>query len=219
METSSSLPELLRDPRATRDFHTCYVRHLDTVNDAVMEAARRLPMVARLLATATPEQLAESQATSLQQLERALLHADWEPTFVRQRREGATYAAMGVPFQEWFELCTAFERCLVPELIADLGGDPQRLAAAIGAMGAYVDLALRTLGEEYLRTKERIINQQQEAIQELSTPVLKLADRLLLVPLVGLIDTQSWRRSPTRSWRSSGATSPTGWAGSGRARW
>lgn len=37
--------------------------------------------------------------------------------------------------------------------------------------------------------RERTISLQQEAIRELSTPVLQLRDRLLILPIIGLIDT------------------------------
>jgi rsbT co-antagonist protein RsbR len=37
--------------------------------------------------------------------------------------------------------------------------------------------------------RERIIRQQQDAIRELSTPVLQIRERLLLVPIIGVIDT------------------------------
>jgi rsbT co-antagonist protein RsbR len=37
--------------------------------------------------------------------------------------------------------------------------------------------------------RERTIRRQSEAIRELSTPVLQIRDRLLLLPLVGVIDT------------------------------
>jgi rsbT co-antagonist protein RsbR len=37
--------------------------------------------------------------------------------------------------------------------------------------------------------RERIIGLQQEAIRELSTPVLQIRDRLLILPIIGMIDT------------------------------
>ena len=37
--------------------------------------------------------------------------------------------------------------------------------------------------------RERVIRQQQEAIRELSTPVLQVRDRMLLLPIIGVIDT------------------------------
>jgi rsbT co-antagonist protein RsbR len=36
--------------------------------------------------------------------------------------------------------------------------------------------------------RKRIIRQQQEAIRELSTPVLQIRDQLLIIPVVGLVD-------------------------------
>lgn len=41
--------------------------------------------------------------------------------------------------------------------------------------------------------RERIIRQQSEAIRELSVPVLQIRDRLLLMPLIGVIDTHRAR--------------------------
>jgi rsbT co-antagonist protein RsbR len=41
--------------------------------------------------------------------------------------------------------------------------------------------------------RERVIRQQQAAINELSTPVLQIRDRLLLLPIVGIIDTHRAR--------------------------
>src|SRR6266702_2518423 len=35
---------------------------------------------------------------------------------------------------------------------------------------------------------ERVIRQQQEAIRELSTPVLQVRERLLILPIIGVID-------------------------------
>ncbi len=41
--------------------------------------------------------------------------------------------------------------------------------------------------------RERVIRQQQEAIRELSTPVLQFRDRMLLLPIIGVVDTHRAR--------------------------
>jgi rsbT co-antagonist protein RsbR len=41
--------------------------------------------------------------------------------------------------------------------------------------------------------RERIITRQQEAIRELTTPVLQIRDRLLMLPIIGTIDTHRAR--------------------------
>jgi rsbT co-antagonist protein RsbR len=51
-----------------------------------------------------------------------------------------------------------------------------------------------TVGVSFVQERERIIRQQQEAIRELSTPVLQFRDRLLILPIIGVIDPQRARQ-------------------------
>src|SRR5882762_5243634 len=50
----------------------------------------------------------------------------------------------------------------------------------------FLDIGLAT--DTYIYQRERTIRQQQEAIRELSTPVLQVRDRLLILPIIGVID-------------------------------
>jgi len=56
---------------------------------------------------------------------------------------------------------------------------------------AFFDLGLIT--DLLVFERERTIRQQQEAIRELSTPVLQIRERLLLLPIIGVIDTHRAR--------------------------
>jgi len=51
-----------------------------------------------------------------------------------------------------------------------------------------------TVGVSFVQERERIIRQQQEAIRELSTPVLQVRERLLILPIIGVIDSQLARQ-------------------------
>jgi rsbT co-antagonist protein RsbR len=51
-----------------------------------------------------------------------------------------------------------------------------------------------TVAGSFVQERERIIRAQQEAIRELSTPVLQVRDRLLILPIVGMIDPQRARQ-------------------------
>lgn len=45
-----------------------------------------------------------------------------------------------------------------------------------------------TVGVSFVQERERVIRQQQLAIRELSTPVLKVRDQLLILPIIGALD-------------------------------
>ena len=45
-----------------------------------------------------------------------------------------------------------------------------------------------TVAVGFVQERERIIREQQEAIRELSTPVLQVRERLLILPIIGVSD-------------------------------
>jgi rsbT co-antagonist protein RsbR len=51
-----------------------------------------------------------------------------------------------------------------------------------------------TVAVSFVQERERIIRQQQEAIRELSTPVLQVRERLLILPIIGALDPQRARQ-------------------------
>jgi rsbT co-antagonist protein RsbR len=56
---------------------------------------------------------------------------------------------------------------------------------------AFFDIGL--IVDVLIFERERLIRQQHEAIRELSTPVLQIRERLLLLPIIGVVDTQRAR--------------------------
>jgi rsbT co-antagonist protein RsbR len=51
-----------------------------------------------------------------------------------------------------------------------------------------------TVGVSFVEERERVIREQQEAIRELSTPVLQVRPRLLILPIIGVLDSQRARQ-------------------------
>jgi rsbT co-antagonist protein RsbR len=51
-----------------------------------------------------------------------------------------------------------------------------------------------TVAINFVTERERVIRQQQEAIRELSTPVLQVRERLLILPIIGVLDGQRARQ-------------------------
>src|SRR5919201_811569 len=56
-----------------------------------------------------------------------------------------------------------------------------------------------TVGVSFVEERERVIREQQEAIRELSTPVLQGRHRLLILPIIGMLDAQRARQL-TEQW-------------------
>ena len=51
-----------------------------------------------------------------------------------------------------------------------------------------------TVGVSFVEERERVISEQQEALRELSTPVLQLRERLLILPIIGVLDSARARQ-------------------------
>jgi rsbT co-antagonist protein RsbR len=51
-----------------------------------------------------------------------------------------------------------------------------------------------TVGVSFVEERERVIREQQDAIRELSTPVLQVRPRLLILPIIGVLDSQRARQ-------------------------
>jgi rsbT co-antagonist protein RsbR len=51
-----------------------------------------------------------------------------------------------------------------------------------------------TVGVSFVEERERVISDQQESLRELSTPVLQLRERLLILPIIGVLDSERARQ-------------------------
>jgi rsbT co-antagonist protein RsbR len=85
-----------------------------------------------------------------------------------------------------------------PLIVQELGGDPQ---AALGALEALHKAILLNVGlgmdAYYTKTLERIqevVKTQRQAILELSTPVIQIWEGILVLPLIGTIDSVRTRQ-------------------------
>jgi rsbT co-antagonist protein RsbR len=71
------------------------------------------------------------------------------------------------------------------------------LALLDHVLDAYEPAANRianTVAVSFVDERERIIRQQQDAIRELSTPVLQVRERLLILPIIGVLDAERARQ-------------------------
>jgi rsbT co-antagonist protein RsbR len=97
-------------------------------------------------------------------------------------------AAQGATAGEtsWFLL--SFKRPLFARLQQHLASEPPMLVASLWAVSSLVDKMAQFTLEVYQRSREDIIKRQQDELLELSTPVIKLWDGVLAVPMIGTLD-------------------------------
>jgi rsbT co-antagonist protein RsbR len=82
----------------------------------------------------------------------------------------------------------ALKRSLLRRIQAQNKGDVQSVADEMWQINEFVDqLALLTM-EHFQKGREEVILRQQEEMLELSTPVVKLWEGVLALPLVGTLD-------------------------------
>jgi rsbT co-antagonist protein RsbR len=71
---------------------------------------------------------------------------------------------------------------------SERAADPQRFADDVWTITVLLDkLGLHTV-KAYQRAREEVINRQQQELLELSTPVVKLWDGVLALPMIGTLD-------------------------------
>jgi anti-anti-sigma regulatory factor len=175
---------------STSDFWAVYDAHYDELQPAMQaEIVRRYPSLGPMMEALaqSPEAVAE-QELSRELMGRAATHGDWEPYLRLLEEGGRRYAQMGLGFTVWFDVTAIFRPLLLPYLVETYGSDLDRLSGAFQGMDLVIDRALATIGESYLGTREDTIRRQHVAIQELSTPVLKVREGMLLLPIIGIVD-------------------------------
>lgn len=194
----AAIPTRLRltadDKLAMADYWRFYEPiHLE-VSSELRQSLAGLPEWAPILAAQKPAEIAEQDRRSLELQRAALIDGNWAPYLQDLHTQGATYARMGVTFIAWYDVIGIWREVLRRRL-GELARSDLARAQRIGdGMNRFVDIAMSHLGEAYLATKEQIIVQQQDAIRELSMPILQVRPGLLITPLVGLIDATRGRQ-------------------------
>jgi rsbT co-antagonist protein RsbR len=73
-------------------------------------------------------------------------------------------------------------------------GDHDQLHRVLDAFEPAANRIAVTVGVSFVEERERVIREQQAAIRELSTPVLQVRERLLILPIIGVLDAQRARQ-------------------------
>jgi len=100
----------------------------------------------------------------------------------------------GVETNEVVGIVLLLRDVLARSLFAKYQADFALLNRILDAYEPAANRIANTVAVGFVQERERIIRQQQEAIRELSTPVLQVRERLLILPIIGVIDSQRARQ-------------------------
>lgn len=116
----------------------------------------------------------------------AMLRGEWEAYWDNTRAQAAGYANAEIPLSSWVELINLFRADLVERLFA--ASEAAELLANVQALDRWLDDATAAFAQAFVSANELVIASQQQAIRQLSTPVLQLRSGLLILPVVGALD-------------------------------
>src|SRR6516162_5911184 len=100
----------------------------------------------------------------------------------------------GVETHEVVGIVLLLRDVLARSLFGKYHEDFDKLNRILDAYEPAANRVANTVAVGFVQERERIIRQQQEAIRELSTPVLQVRERLLILPIIGVIDPQRARQ-------------------------
>jgi rsbT co-antagonist protein RsbR len=174
------------DQSSLREFWDVYESRFAEIGAQLADDAVAHPELANFVGAGDAESVAENR----ERIAQAMNDGDWDPYLADMVDTGARYAEAGLSFSAWFATGRALRSKLVPHLIDALADEPERLAEALRGLSTFIDLVILSVGESFIDAKQRIILEQQDVLRGLSTPVLEVRNGLLLVPLIGFIDSE-----------------------------
>ena len=100
----------------------------------------------------------------------------------------------GVETHEVLGIVLLLRDVLARSLFVHYQDDRELLNRILDAYEPAANRIAVTVGVSFVQERERVIREQQAAIRELSTPVLQVRDQLLILPIIGVLDSQRARQ-------------------------
>lgn len=115
---------------------------------------------------------------------------DWKDVRTFLEKLSRSRAIQGFDSQQTANFIFSLKRVLFALLQREFAGDPAFLADQLWAVMELIDgLGMYTI-RTFQKSREEVISRQQEELLELSTPVVKLWDGVLALPMIGTLDSR-----------------------------
>ncbi|MBI2428630.1 MAG: STAS domain-containing protein [Ignavibacteriales bacterium] len=194
VETSANVPDSNPRGETTAGLLRELVAHLRQNRTQLrQEWARRITEAKLLTAMSQEEIFAEATAVYDNYVE-ALETGTFEALQGYARNLSERIIPRGVETHEVVGIVLLLRDVLARSLFAKYQHDFALLNRILDAYEPAANRIANTVAVGFVQERERTIRQQQEAIRELSTPVLQVRERLLILPIIGVIDPQRARQ-------------------------
>jgi rsbT co-antagonist protein RsbR len=114
--------------------------------------------------------------------------SSWDSVREYLREISTTRSKQGFSPSETASFVFSLKRPLFNRIREECGGDPKSLGVELWTATELLDSLGLYTAEVFMKSREAMIARQQEEMLELSTPVVKLWDGILALPLIGTLD-------------------------------
>jgi rsbT co-antagonist protein RsbR len=194
--TGFSAPDVVNEPTISGEglLLPQLVRHLRQNRTALREEWARRITEAALLTAMTPEELFSEATSVYDNYVEVLETGSVEALQAYARNLSERIIPRGVETDEVIGIVLLLRDVLARSLFEKYQSDFELLNRVLDAYEPAANRIANTVAVSFVQERERIIRQQQEAIRELSTPVLQVREQLLILPIIGILDSQRARQ-------------------------
>jgi rsbT co-antagonist protein RsbR len=170
------------------------VKHLRQNRTVLREEWARRITEAELLTAMSPEEIFSEATTVYDSYVEVLETGSVEALQDYARDLSERIIPRGVETDEVVGIVLLLRDVLARSLFEKYQTDFDLLNRVLDAYEPAANRIANTVAVGFVQERERIIRQQQEAIRELSTPVLQVREQLLILPIIGVLDSQRARQ-------------------------
>ncbi|GAD85676.1 STAS domain-containing protein [Nocardia asteroides] len=170
------------------------VDHLRQNRTVLREEWARRITEAQLLTAMTPEEIFSEATSIFDNYVEVLETGSVEALQAYARDLSERIVPRGVETDEILGIVLLLRDVLARSLFSKYQSNFEMLNQVLDAYEPAANRIANTVGVSFVQERERVISRQQEAIRELSTPVLQVREQLLILPIIGVLDSQRARQ-------------------------
>ena len=169
---------------ASADLWDVLDRHMEEVGEEIRLELISHPVFGPMAMQPDPE----ADRTTRALLRPALLEGKWDPYWEHVSMQAVGFANTGSGLSDWVDVIHSLRSKMLPHVFTALERDPHRLLAATQVLERWLDKALGVFADSFVAASETMVESEQAAIRQLSTPVLQVRPGLLIMPIIGELD-------------------------------